>query len=93
MLAGSILNATSSAPSTSLIFSWPLSLSRPVLETFRSSVTAPASSLPLICTEPSFTPVMMMVTVCGVPSTLCTVKVSFLVSPLPRYCTRLLSTL
>ena len=35
------------------------------VETFRSSVTLPTASLPLICTEPSFTPVMVMVTVAG----------------------------
>ena len=54
-------------PSTSLIFSWVAQQAR--AETFRSSVTVAASrplSLPLICmVEPSFTPVMVMVTVAG----------------------------
>ncbi|MNC58325.1 hypothetical protein D3C75_1080470 [compost metagenome] len=83
------LNSASSAPSTSVTLRLPVSVRLP-LTTFRSSVTAPLSS-PLI-SAPSLTPVMVMVTVWLVPSRLCTVKVSTLVSPAPRYCTLSLAT-
>ncbi|MOA45968.1 hypothetical protein D3C78_1684260 [compost metagenome] len=80
-------NLASSAPSTSVTLRVPVSVRVGVLS---SSVTAPLSVPPI--TAESLTPVMVMVTVCSVPSTDCTVKVSTLVSPSPRYCTLLLST-
>ncbi|MNH28175.1 hypothetical protein D3C79_883240 [compost metagenome] len=49
-------------------------------------------TLALLTTAASLLPVMVMVTVCSVPSTEVTTKVSTLVSPSPRYCTLLLST-
>ncbi|MNH38816.1 hypothetical protein D3C79_999000 [compost metagenome] len=55
-----------------------------------SSVTAPWSSPAML--GRSLVPVMVMTTSWLVPSALCTVKVSTLVSPRPRYCTLLLST-
>ncbi|MNE66254.1 hypothetical protein D3C80_1617930 [compost metagenome] len=55
-----------------------------------SSVTAPWSS-PAI-TGRSLVPVMVMTTSWLVPSALCTVKVSTLVSPAARYCTLSLAT-
>ncbi|MNT66487.1 hypothetical protein D3C72_2045560 [compost metagenome] len=70
------LNSASSAPSTSVRVRLPVSVRVGLLS---SSSTAPLSS-PLI-SAPSLTPVMVMVTVWLVPSRLCTVKVSTLVSP------------
>ncbi|MNF04661.1 hypothetical protein D3C80_2042280 [compost metagenome] len=80
-------NLASSAPSRSVTLRVPVSVRVGLAS---SSVTAPLSVPPI--TAESLTPVMVMVTVCSVPSTDCTVKVSTLVSPSPRYCTLLLST-
>ncbi|MNE79210.1 hypothetical protein D3C80_1756750 [compost metagenome] len=55
-----------------------------------SSTTAPRSAPAMV--GRSLVPVMVMVTTWLVPSALCTVKVSTLVSPSARYCTLLLST-
>ncbi|MOA06105.1 hypothetical protein D3C78_1257280 [compost metagenome] len=60
-----------------------------------TGVRSPSVAAPLSAemTGRSSVPVIVMVTVVVVPSTNCTMKLSTLASPSPRYCTLLLSTL